>query len=99
MKFLVRVEQTVEVTLDETKFTPEFMTEFPKSFFPFDTLDEHAEHLAQLHARGVYDMEFPKVFVEGYGPTDAMGITAVTVDVETEIMHPDGYRISTGGDV
>lgn len=98
MKALVEVTQLVEVTIDVTKFTPAFMAEFRASFFPFHELNEHIEHLAQLHARGVFDLEFKKSFVEGYGFNDAMGISAVTVDTETAVQDPDTYRIAAGGD-
>ena len=61
----VLVSQVVTVTVDETKFTPEFYAEFRASMYPFDSLDEHIEHLAQLHARGIADG--PNDFIEGYG--------------------------------
>ena len=75
--FDVEVVQTASVTLDETKFTPEFMEEFRKYFYEFDTVEEHAAHLAQLAARGV--IETP-CFIEGYGLSKDMGIE---VRVET----------------
>ncbi|MGX5776498.1 hypothetical protein [Methylorubrum zatmanii] len=58
------------VTVDETKFTPEFMEEFRKSFFPFHTIDEHIGHIGQLAARGMLRDDF----IEGYGPPAAFGI-------------------------
>lgn len=70
--FTVEVTQTVTVTLDETKFDETFMKEFRESFYQFDTLEEHAEHLAQLEARGLVDDYEP--FIEGYGPAEDMGI-------------------------
>ena len=81
----VRVTQEVTVTVDETKFTPEFMAEFRASFFPFDTLEEHVEHLAQLAARGVADNG---TFIEGYGPAADMGIRLDTTVEELEIQPP-----------
>jgi len=59
------VIQTVEVTVNEAAFTPEFMQEFRKDFYPFDNINEHRRHLAQLYARGIVD-EFSD-FIEGYG--------------------------------
>ncbi len=67
----VRMSITVEVTVDERKFTPEFMREFRGLFYNFTTLDEHIEHLGQMYARGLYDNHD---FIEGYGPADEMGI-------------------------
>lgn len=78
------VSQNVVVTVDETKFTPEFMAEFRASFYPFRTLDRHIEHLAQLHARGIAENN---QFIEGYGPANEMGIRfeIESNSVETEI--------------
>lgn len=70
--FDVEVTRTIRVTLDETKFTEEFMDEFRQLIFPaFDTRD-HAEHLASLYARG--DIDYDGDFVEGYGVIRDMGI-------------------------
>lgn len=79
----VRVEQIVEVSIDDTKFTPDFMAEFRRTMYPFDSVDRHIEHLAQLYARGVAD-EFS--FIEGYGPASELGIKfrQVSQDVESE---------------
>lgn len=86
--FEVEVTQIVRVTLDPSQFTPEFMSEFRESFFPFDTIEEHAEHIAQLAAREVYSLNpyLPDEFVEGYGPIGKMGISATVDDCETEIL-------------
>jgi hypothetical protein len=65
------VVQVVRVEVDETKFTPQFMEEFRAIMYPFQTLDQHLEHLAQLHARGIVD---DYSFIEGYGPAADMGI-------------------------
>jgi hypothetical protein len=69
----IDVIQTIKVTVDETKFTSEFMEEFRQGFYPFETLQEHVEHLAQLYARGLVD-DCPNQFIEGYGPAREMGI-------------------------
>lgn len=85
-RFSIDVTQTVEVELDETKFTDEFMEEFRESFFQFWTLADHADHIAQLQARGIIDAERVPGFIEGYGPSDEMGIkakvTAQSSDIE-----------------
>ncbi|MEW9304739.1 hypothetical protein [Labrys neptuniae] len=83
MKFRIEVCQTVEVELDEAKFTPAFMEEFRKSFFPFFEIGEHAEHIAQLVARGVIDTS-PSYFIEGYGPAKDMGIKAEITGTEID---------------
>jgi hypothetical protein len=66
----VAVTQVVKVTVDETKFTEEFLAEFRAHFYPFNTLKDHIEHLGQMHIRGVIGSDF----IEGYGPPEDMGI-------------------------
>jgi hypothetical protein len=93
-KFTVDVTQTVEVELDETKFTPEFCKEYNESITYRGgddgdmewALREHAEHLAWLHASGVQDLEYHSLppFIEGYGPANEMGIKAKVIDTEPE---------------
>ena len=87
MKKQVMVTQytNVEVTVNPKKFTNEFMEEFKKCFYPdINTIDKHIEHLAQLFARGLYTNGD---FIEGYGPTEEMGIKFRKdyEDVETEV--------------
>jgi len=82
----VHVSQLVQVELDASKFDEAFMQEFRESFFNFDTIEEHAEHIAQLQARGVIDIEGVPEFVEGYGPSDEMGIKARVIDTEVEAL-------------
>lgn len=84
-KFTVVVTQTVEVTLDESKFTPDFMKEFYDQFYRYDEIDEHAGHIAQLAAREVYSFNSPREFVEGYGPIGDFGISARVTSLETEV--------------
>lgn len=84
-KFTVTIEQTIEVELDESKFTSDFMAEFRHSFYPFETLQEHAEHIAQLQARGIIDLEgyvSPREFIEGYGPPSEMGIKVLSASLD-----------------
>lgn len=85
MKRTVLVFMEVEVTVDETAFTPEFMAEFEANFFPFDTIEDHICHIAQLEAREVLRRDF----TEGYGPLSKMGIEAEVVpfSLSTEIQE------------
>jgi hypothetical protein len=82
MKKLVEVRQWVEVEVDESKFTKHFMKEFRRYFYPFYTIDDHIEHLAQLYARGIADQYN---FIEGYGEAKDMGIKFFNNDIEVEI--------------
>jgi hypothetical protein len=85
MIYDTHVVQTIRISVDETKFDEQFMEEFRASFFPFHDLVEHVEHIAQLQARGVIDLEFnPNEFIEGYGPANEMGIKLIRNDVEVE---------------
>lgn len=81
-KKTVYVTLTIDVEVDETKFTDEFMQEFRDTFYQFNKLDDHIEHLAQLHARGIYDDDS---FIEGYGPASDMGIRLSHIDTETVV--------------
>lgn len=60
--------QEVEIKLKEEAFTEEFMAEFRRGFYGFTTIDEHAQHIAQLYARGLHtDFALGFDFIEGYG--------------------------------
>lgn len=78
-----------EIQLDETKMTPEWMTEFAESMYSFSSLKEHAQHLAQLRAR------FPEQsFFEGYGssiPTwqDTIRVIEVEPGVSIKVVSED----------
>lgn len=73
MKFFVDVTQRVEVTVDETKFTPEFLADFQRMISPrIKTVDDHARHLGELCARGVITTVYTEVDV--YGFLHAMGV-------------------------
>lgn len=80
----VKITQTIEVTIDETKLNQDFMDGFASYMFDFDR-DEHIKHLAQMHAKGLADR--PSTFVEGYGPLKDMGIQLRQVS-QTEEMDP-----------
>lgn len=62
-RFKVRVERVdeYEIEFDERIINKEFMESFKEYFYDFDTLEEHAEHIAQFRAR------FGERFIEGYG--------------------------------
>lgn len=62
----------VTVTVDETKFTPEFLAEFREQFYPFETVEDHMRHLAYLEARRML-RDLP-CFIEGYGQSQDFGI-------------------------
>lgn len=84
----VAVTTVIEVTVDETKFDEAFMTEFRQQMYHFTSLDAHMEHLAQMHARGLYD---DTDFIEGYGRAKDMGIklNLVRRSVETEVLREE----------
>lgn len=84
-KFTIAVTQTVEVELDDAKFDEAFMEEFRESFYPFFELSDHAKHIAQLQARGVIDLSgYSGEFIEGYGPSEDMGIKARVIETDIE---------------
>lgn len=91
MKFEFEVTQTITIELDERAFTEEFMAEFRKSFFSFYEIEEHAEHIAQLQARGVIDLEgwgSGSTFIEGYGPAEDFGIKAKSGNLDVYQIGP-----------
>ena len=88
--FDVEVMQVIRVTLDASKFDQEFADEFNGSIFDAgepgeQMLRDHAEHIAQMQARGVIDADrYSGEFIEGYGPSKEMGITAESLAGYTE---------------
>jgi len=91
MKKIIRVSVDVEVTVDEAKFTEQFMEEFRQSFYPFGTIEEHIEHLAQLTSMAIIPetKHWTDSFIEGYGPAEDMGILTSIVprSQETEVVE------------
>lgn len=85
-KFEVQVTQIIEVTLDADKFDEAFLSEFRESFYPFFSIEDHAEHIAQLQARGMIDIEIIPEFIEGYGPSDEMGLKTRIADHYNEVL-------------
>ena len=82
-KFTVAVTTEVDVELDESKFTEEFMQGFRDGFYDFHDLEAHAKHLGQLYARGLADN---RSFIEGYGEAPDMGIVFTGDDIQIEIV-------------
>lgn len=59
--------QGVDLVLKEDAFTPEFLKEFAETICEY-SIKDHAEHIAQLVARGIVDpLFFSSQFIEGYG--------------------------------
>lgn len=57
---VTRVDE-YEIEFDENIFNNDFMEHYKKYFRDFESLEEHAEHIAQFRAR------FGERFIEGYG--------------------------------
>lgn len=74
-----KVEIDVSVTIDPAKFTKKFMKEFRATFYNFQSVSDHVDHLAQLYARGLADNGS---FIEGYGPAADMGIAFKQLNVD-----------------
>lgn len=92
--YKVLVSHEVEVTLDETKFTEAFMQEFRDSHYRFFDVEDHAEHLGQLYARGIAQ-GWKDEFVEGYGCVADFGISFEDGYQETEIVEWKSYQITS----
>ena len=84
-KIQVLVSQYVDVVINTDKLDAAFMAEFRESFYPFETVEQHAEHIAQLAARNLIDNHRPDQFVEGYGPLAEMGIGFTKHAAQTEV--------------
>lgn len=81
-KFKVTVTQEVEVELDESHFTDEFNEVFSEVIFDVDCLEDHAEHLAKMEARGLIGFDG---FVEGYGDIRKMGANLKIIQQDAEV--------------
>jgi hypothetical protein len=93
-RFQVEVVQTLDVTVDESKFTETFMADFRKSFYDFHTIDDHVKHLAQMYARGIVT-PFTR-FIEGYGTPEDIGLDIREVDQEEDIVLRTAIAKATG---
>lgn len=81
--FEVEVTQVVHLTIDETKFTKEFIEEFSSYMFHTDCIEDHIKHLSQLAAREMLDYDF----IEGYGDPQDFGIKYTIIDSNEEIIE------------
>jgi len=68
-RFKTTVTRTDEyiIEIDENELNEQWMDDFRSSFYNFHTLEEHAEHIAQIRAR------IGEGFIEGYGNTMVNG--------------------------
>jgi len=57
---VTRIDEYI-IEIDENIIDEEWMKDFKRYFYGFDSYEEHAEHLAQYRAR------FEQSFIEGYG--------------------------------
>lgn len=73
----VQFTTELKVTVDESKFTEEFMEEYRKHFFPYFDVEDHVKHIARLAAIGDID---ENSFIEGYGFAKDFGISFEVVD-------------------
>ena len=80
----VTVTQEIEVKVDESKFTPEFLEAFKRHFFPLNDIDDHIKFIAESHARGIVG-NFKSDFLEGYGRLDDFGISVKRTSQDSEI--------------
>lgn len=72
---VTRVDE-YEVEFDENVIDKEWMNDFASFMYEFDTLEEHAEHLAQYEAR------IGNSFIEGYGVVKRNGRFPYPYDTE-----------------
>lgn len=78
----IEVTQTIVVTVDESKFTPEFMANFNRHFFDCETIEDHIAFIAKSYAMGVVTHNGD--FLEGYGVLRDFGINVKRDTAETE---------------
>lgn len=78
----VMVTQEIKVTLDSSKLNVGFNKEFSEMMWDVDCLEDHAEHLAQMKARGMIGFDN---YVEGYGDLSGLNITVNEVLLTTDI--------------
>ena len=77
---------SVSVSLKEEAFDDAFMNEFRAAFFNFNSLYDHAAHIAQMAVRGLVEpFSFgSSQFIEGYGRIDdfvsSISISGVELD-------------------
>ena len=87
VKRTVEVLTTVEVILDEEKFTPEFLAAFKSNFYDLATIEEHAQHIARARVAEIINDRGG--FLEGYGNLAEMGIAARLLDHVAEVAEEE----------
>lgn len=80
-----------EIEFDENVLNGEWMEEFKKHFFDYDSLEEHAEHIAQHRAR------FQQKFIEGYGVPLIKGKVSYSTD-ESDVERAINIKIISEDD-
>lgn len=78
-RYAVTFTQSITVTVDKSKFTEKWMADFRAHMYHFHSIEEHVQHLGQLHARGLADNGS---FIEGYGKATDMGIHFTIKDTD-----------------
>jgi hypothetical protein len=83
-KYTVDISQRLYVEIDETKFTPEWLADFRKTFYKLNDITAHVEFLAKLEARGMIHTQDQDCFIEGYGQASdfKLKITKGEMDVD-----------------
>jgi hypothetical protein len=98
--YTVEVSRAFKITLDESKFTPEFCRQFNRTIEDFgdvtdpmfreDTFQEHAKHLGCIAS--FQDSMPASTFVEGYGILSDMGIVIEEpYDIEADIVDEEEH--------
>lgn len=86
MKKIVEIKHTVEIEVDESKFTEKFMEEYRQYICQLYTVEEHMENLVSYYCYPNFPYEFDKSeFVEGYGKLYDLGVKFVLLNTETDI--------------
>lgn len=84
-KHTILVAQYIEVTVDESKFTPEFIANFNQHFHHCPTVEDHMKHIATSFARGI--VTSPSQFLEGYGLLNEYGVKLKRQHSDAELVE------------
>lgn len=71
--FNLTVETDIELIIDETRFTPEFLKEYAETIGGCHNLEDHLKNLSVLITRGQISSD--RDFVEGYGVLRDFGVS------------------------
>jgi hypothetical protein len=82
----VEVTQIVRVTVDETKFTPEFLADFAKAITNYDSVEEHICYLARMHVRAEIESDSR---LEGYGLLHDFGVDFEILSEEDRLLEEE----------